>query len=44
MGLSMMDAVKLLRVPEPDYIKMDFDGIVKDSVEAKSMGYENLFL
>ena len=27
MGLSMMDAVKLLRVPEPDYIKMDVDGI-----------------
>ena len=27
MGLSMMDAVKLLRVPKPGYIKMDVDGI-----------------
>ena len=27
MGLSMMDAVKLLRIPEPNYIKMDVDGI-----------------
>jgi len=26
-GLSIMDAIKLLRVPEPDYIKMDVDGI-----------------
>ena len=26
-GLSMMDAVKLLKIPEPDYIKMDVDGI-----------------
>jgi FkbM family methyltransferase len=26
-GLSMVDAVKLLNVPQPDYIKMDVDGI-----------------
>ncbi len=26
-GLSMVDAVTLLRIPEPDYIKMDVDGI-----------------
>jgi FkbM family methyltransferase len=26
-GLSMVDAVKLLRVTDPDYIKMDVDGI-----------------
>lgn len=27
MGLSMVDAVKALQIPEPDYIKMDVDGI-----------------
>jgi FkbM family methyltransferase len=26
-GLSMVDAVELLKIPEPDYIKMDVDGI-----------------
>jgi FkbM family methyltransferase len=26
-GLSMSDAVTLLRIPQPDYIKMDVDGI-----------------
>ncbi len=26
-GLSMFDAVKLLKIPEPDYIKVDVDGI-----------------
>ena len=26
-GLSMVDAVTLLRIPQPDYIKMDVDGI-----------------
>lgn len=26
-GLSMVDAVELLKVPRPDYIKMDVDGI-----------------
>ena len=26
-GVSMMDAVNLLKVPKPDYIKMDVDGI-----------------
>lgn len=26
-GLSMVDAVKLLKIPQPDYIKMDVDGI-----------------
>jgi FkbM family methyltransferase len=26
-GLSMADAVTLLRIPQPDYIKMDVDGI-----------------
>lgn len=26
-GLSMMDAVELLKIPQPDYIKMDVDGI-----------------
>lgn len=26
-GLSMTDAVNLLRIPQPDYIKMDVDGI-----------------
>ena len=26
-GLSMMDAVELLKTPQPDYIKMDVDGI-----------------
>jgi FkbM family methyltransferase len=26
-GISMMDAVALLKVPQPDYIKMDVDGI-----------------
>jgi FkbM family methyltransferase len=26
-GLSMVDAVELLRIPQPDYIKMDVDGI-----------------
>ena len=26
-GLSMVDAVELLRIPRPDYIKMDVDGI-----------------
>ncbi len=27
MGISMMDAVELLKIPKPDYIKMDVDGI-----------------
>jgi FkbM family methyltransferase len=27
LGLSMVDAVNLLRIPQPDYIKMDVDGI-----------------
>jgi FkbM family methyltransferase len=27
LGLSMVDAVELLRIPQPDYIKMDVDGI-----------------
>ena len=27
MGLSMPDAVNLLKIPQPDYIKMDVDGI-----------------
>lgn len=27
MGLSMVDAVELLKIPQPDYIKMDVDGI-----------------
>lgn len=26
-GLSMVDAVNLLKIPQPDYIKMDVDGI-----------------
>jgi len=26
-GLSMVDAVKSLNIPQPDYIKMDVDGI-----------------
>jgi len=26
-GLSMVDAVKLLNIPQPDYIKLDVDGI-----------------
>jgi FkbM family methyltransferase len=26
-GLSMVDAIRLLKVPQPDYIKMDVDGI-----------------
>lgn len=26
-GLSMVDAVELLKIPQPDYIKMDVDGI-----------------
>jgi FkbM family methyltransferase len=26
-GLSMVDAVRLLKIPQPDYIKMDVDGI-----------------
>jgi FkbM family methyltransferase len=26
-GISMVDAVQLLKIPEPDYIKMDVDGI-----------------
>ena len=26
-GLSMIDVVKLLRIPQPNYIKMDVDGI-----------------
>ena len=26
-GISMIDAVSLLRIPQPDYIKMDVDGI-----------------
>jgi len=26
-GLSMVDAVALLRIPQPDYIKIDVDGI-----------------
>ena len=26
-GLSMVDAVRLLRISQPDYIKMDVDGI-----------------
>jgi FkbM family methyltransferase len=26
-GLSMVDAVSLLKIPQPDYIKMDVDGI-----------------
>ncbi len=26
-GLSMVDAAKLLKVPEPDYVKLDVDGI-----------------
>jgi FkbM family methyltransferase len=26
-GISMMDAVSLLKIPQPDYIKMDVDGI-----------------
>ena len=26
-GLSMVDAIRLLRIPQPDYIKMDVDGI-----------------
>ena len=26
-GLSMLDAVNLLKIPQPDYIKMDVDGI-----------------
>lgn len=26
-GLSMIDAVRLLQIPQPDYIKMDVDGI-----------------
>lgn len=26
-GLSMIDAVELLKIPQPDYIKMDVDGI-----------------
>jgi len=26
-GLSMFDAVELLRIPQPDYIRMDADGI-----------------
>lgn len=26
-GVSMVDAVELLRIPQPDYIKMDVDGI-----------------
>ena len=26
-GISMVDAVELLRIPKPDYIKMDVDGI-----------------
>jgi FkbM family methyltransferase len=27
LGISMLDAVELLRLPRPDYIKMDVDGI-----------------
>jgi FkbM family methyltransferase len=27
LGLSMVDAVTLLRIPQPDYVKMDVDGI-----------------
>lgn len=27
MGISMTDAVSLLRIPQPDYVKMDVDGI-----------------
>lgn len=27
LGLSMVDAVELLKIPQPDYIKMDVDGI-----------------
>jgi hypothetical protein len=26
-GLSMVDAISLLKIPQPDYIKMDVDGI-----------------
>ena len=26
-GLSLVDAVNLLKIPQPDYIKMDVDGI-----------------
>ena len=26
-GLSMVDAVRLLRISQPDYIKMEVDGI-----------------
>ncbi len=26
-GISMMDAAELLKIPKPDYIKMDVDGI-----------------
>jgi FkbM family methyltransferase len=41
-GLSMMDAVKLLKIPEPDYLKMDVDGIEHLILKGGSAVLQNL--
>ena len=41
-GLSMMDDVKLLKIPEPDYIKMDVDGIEHLILKGGSTVLQNL--
>ena len=38
----MMDAVKLLKIPEPDYIKMDVDGIEHLILKGGSTVLQNL--
>jgi len=41
-GLSMMDGVKLLKIPAPDYIKMDVDGIEHLILKGGSTVLQNL--